>query len=80
MNGVQLRRKVARLKAEQAKRVERSLAVGVLESVHYSTPGGFRKSDNGLRSLFSAAGTVLFVVALAGTLLLVASAFVRAAP
>lgn len=80
MNGVQLRRKVARLQAEKAKHVERSLAVGVLESVHYATPGGFRKSDSGLHALFSAAGSILFVVALGGFLLLAASAFVRAAP
>lgn len=78
MNGIELRRKVARLKAEKAAEVERSMAEGVCDSVMRMTPGSVRASNRVAVSNFLS--VVSKVMAIVMAVLVVALIFVPRAP
>ena len=78
MNGIQLRRKVARLKQEAAQRADRELARGVCESVQHWTPGTVRVSNRAAVSNF--ASVLSKVLGIVVAVLIVAMFLVPRAP
>lgn len=78
MNGIELRRKVARLKQEAAQRADRELARGVCWHVERMTPGSVRVSNRAAVSNF--ASLLPKMLAVVVTVLIVAMFFVPRAP
>ena len=78
MNGIELRRKVAKLKAAQARELERDLARGVCWHVERMTPGTVRVSNRAAVSNF--ASLMSKVMAVVVTLLIAAMFFVPRTP
>lgn len=78
MNGIQLRRKVARLKQEAAQRADRELARGVCWHVERMKPGTVRVSNRAAVGNF--AGLLSKVMAVVVTLLIAAMFLVPRAP
>lgn len=78
MNGIELRRKVAKLKAAQARELERDLARGVCWHVEHMTPGSVRVSNRAAVSNFASVLSKVLGVVVA--VLIVAMFFVPRAP
>lgn len=78
MNGIQLRRKVARLKAAKEKEIERDLARGVCWHVEHMTPGNVRVSNRAAVSNFT--GLLSKVMAVVVVVLIATMFFVPRTP
>lgn len=80
MNGVQLRRKVARLKAERQKSLDRLWTYSVVESISRTTPKFRGFASPGARHFFSVMCSILSITVLSATVLKVVNSWIGAAP